>query len=63
MLACGLRLQLLLSPGIVDLHLDNTTNSSSDADYLAHFNVPGVERAGGFPMAVTAGCGEQVIDG
>jgi len=39
-------------PWHVDLHLDNTTQLSSDADYLAHFNVPGVERAGGLPMAV-----------
>jgi hypothetical protein len=39
-------------PWQVDLHLENTTELRSDADYLAHFNVPGVERAGGLPMAV-----------
>jgi hypothetical protein len=39
-------------PWHVDLHLENTTELHSDADYLAHFNVPGVQRAGGLPMAV-----------
>jgi len=35
----------------VTLHLEDATRLSSDADYLAHFNVPGILRAGGLPVA------------
>jgi hypothetical protein len=38
-------------PWHVDLHLEDTPKLFNDADYLAHFNVPGIERAGGLLMA------------
>jgi dienelactone hydrolase len=38
-------------PWHVDLHLEDTPMLFNDADYLAHFNVPGIERAGGLLMA------------
>lgn len=37
----------------VSLHLSETPALQSDADYLQHFNVPGILRAGGMPAAVT----------
>jgi hypothetical protein len=39
-------------PWHVDLHLESTPRLTTDADYLAHFNVPGILRAGGIAMAV-----------
>ena len=35
----------------VSLHLENMPQLKSDADYLEHFNVPGILRAGGEPVA------------
>ena len=35
----------------VTLHLENLPNLVSDDDYLMHFNVPGILRAGGLPAA------------
>jgi hypothetical protein len=35
----------------VTLHLENMPNLVSDDDYLIHFNVPGILRAGGLPVA------------
>lgn len=38
-------------PEPVSLHLENMPALQSDADYVAHFNVPGILRAGGLPVA------------
>ena len=38
-------------PWHVSLHLVNTPDLRSDDDYLKHFNVPGIERAGGLTVA------------
>jgi dienelactone hydrolase len=35
----------------VSLHLEDVPRMTSDADYLTHFNVPGILRAGGLPVA------------
>jgi hypothetical protein len=35
----------------VTLHLENEPNLVSEDDYLIHFNVPGILRAGGLPVA------------
>ena len=35
----------------VALHLENEPNLVSEEDYLVHFNVPGILRAGGLPVA------------
>jgi hypothetical protein len=35
----------------VSLHLENAPKLVTDADYLVHFNVPGILRAGGLPVA------------
>lgn len=35
----------------VSLHLENVPKLTSNADYLEHFNVPGILRAGGEPVA------------
>ncbi len=35
----------------VSLHLENVPKLTSDADYLAHFNVPGILHAGGIDVA------------
>ncbi|QNI35027.1 hypothetical protein H7849_16205 [Alloacidobacterium dinghuense] len=35
----------------VSLHLENVPKLTSDADYLEHFNVPGILRAGGLTVA------------
>jgi hypothetical protein len=40
-----------ISPVAVDLHTRDAATMSSDEDYLKHFNVPGILRAGGFPAA------------
>ena len=40
-----------VSPVPVSLHLENVPSLNSDADYLAHFNVPGIFRAGGVEVA------------
>ncbi len=40
-----------VSPAPVSLHLENMPQLKLDADYLRHFNVPGVLRAGGEPVA------------
>lgn len=40
-----------VSPVAVNLHAGNAPTMSSDQDYLKHFNVPGILRAGGFPAA------------
>ena len=40
-----------VSPIPVSLHLENVPSLNSDADYLAHFNVPGILRAGGVEVA------------
>lgn len=37
--------------GPVALHVDNVPNLTSDADYVRHFNVAGILRAGGLPVA------------
>jgi dienelactone hydrolase len=33
------------------LHVENVPNLTTNADYLEHFNVPGILRAGGLPVA------------
>ena len=35
----------------VDLHVDNLPEVHSNSDYVNHFNVPGILRAGGLPVA------------
>ena len=35
----------------VSLHVEDVPNLTSDADYVRHFNVPGILRAGGLPVA------------
>jgi hypothetical protein len=35
----------------VTLHLEKMPALASNADYLQHFNVPGILRAGGLPVA------------
>jgi hypothetical protein len=35
----------------VSLHVENIPEVSSNSDYVRHFNVPGVLRAGGLPVA------------
>jgi hypothetical protein len=35
----------------VSLHLDNVPELHSNSDYVQHFNVPGILRAGGLPVA------------
>jgi len=35
----------------VALHVEKMPQLSSDADYVEHFNVPGILRAGGLPVA------------
>ena len=40
-----------ISPVPVSLHLENVPKLTSDADYLQHFNVPGILRAGGLEVA------------
>jgi len=42
---------LAVSPVPVTLHLENVPQLTSDADYLEHFNVPGILRAGGLTVA------------
>jgi hypothetical protein len=40
-----------LSDTPVTLHLEDATPLNNDDDYLTHFNVPGILRAGGLPVA------------
>jgi dienelactone hydrolase len=40
-----------VSPVKVSLHAENSPMLASDADYLAHFNVPGIQSAGGIAIA------------
>jgi len=40
-----------VSPIPVSLHLEETPSLTSDADYVTHFNVPGILRAGGLTTA------------
>ena len=35
----------------VSLHLEAVPKMATDADYLTHFDVPGILRAGGLPVA------------
>jgi hypothetical protein len=35
----------------VSLHLEEQPKMTTDVDYLMHFNVPGILRAGGLPVA------------
>jgi len=35
----------------VSLHVDNIPEASSNSDFVRHFNVPGILRAGGLPVA------------
>jgi hypothetical protein len=42
-----------VAPWHVELHLESIPQLTTDADYLAHFNVPGIRRAGGLPIAAT----------
>jgi hypothetical protein len=35
----------------VSLHLENVPELNSNSDYIKHFNVPGILRAGGWPVA------------
>jgi hypothetical protein len=35
----------------VSLHTDNVAKFATNADYAQHFNVPGILRAGGLPVA------------
>ena len=36
----------------VELHVEDVPKLATEADYVAHFNVPGVLRAGGMETAV-----------
>jgi dienelactone hydrolase len=40
-----------VSTAPVDLHVEGEPEMTSDSDYLVHFNVPGILRAGGLPVA------------
>ncbi len=40
-----------VSPAPVSLHIEDIPKLKSNADYLEHFNVPGILRAGGEPVA------------
>jgi dienelactone hydrolase len=40
-----------VSPAPIALHLEDVPKLASDADYVAHFNVPGILRAGGLQVA------------
>jgi dienelactone hydrolase len=40
-----------VSPGKVSLRAEDSPKLASDADYLAHFNVPGIQSAGGVAIA------------
>jgi dienelactone hydrolase len=40
-----------VSPAPVSLHLEDVPALNSDADYVKHFNVPGIRRAGGWTIA------------
>lgn len=40
-----------ITGGPIPLHLENVPRLVTDEDYLTHFNVPGILRAGGFPVA------------
>jgi hypothetical protein len=35
----------------ISLHLDNVPEVNSNSDYVQHFNVPGILRAGGLKVA------------
>jgi hypothetical protein len=35
----------------ISLHMENSPKLATDADYLAHFNVPGIQSAGGMAIA------------
>jgi dienelactone hydrolase len=41
----------------VSLHVENVPKLTTDADYVEHFNVPGILRAGGLPVA------EKLVNG
>lgn len=43
----------------VTLHLENVPKLVSDSDYLEHFNVPGIRRAGGIPVAEKLASGSK----
>ena len=45
----------------VTLHLENVPKLMSDADYLEHFNVSGILRAGGLPVAEKVVSGSRAI--
>jgi len=40
-----------VSPVPVSLHLENVPALATNADYIQHFNVPGILRAGGVEVA------------
>ncbi len=40
-----------VSPMKISLHAENSPKLATDADYLAHFNVPGIRSAGGMAVA------------
>lgn len=40
-----------VSPARVSLHLEDVPSMTTDADYVQYFNVPGILRAGGLPVA------------
>ena len=40
-----------VSPMKISLHAENSPKLATDADYLAHFNVPGIQSAGGMAIA------------
>jgi dienelactone hydrolase len=48
-----------VSPIPVALHLKNVPELKSDADYLAHFNIPGILRAGGVTLAERLAVNEE----
>ncbi len=48
-----------VSPVPVLLHLENVPNLVSDADYVEHFNVPGILRAGGISIAEKLAKGQK----
>jgi len=48
-------------PWNVIMHLENKPILQSDEDYLVHFDVPGIERIGGLPMAELLAAEKKVM--
>ena len=48
-----------VAPWHVNLHTESMPALDTDEDYLSHFNVPGIRRAGGFAMASALAAGAK----